>query len=211
MRCGPAPSPRAVPAIRNDLTPQSVGPLLGRRNAGEGLIYEAGPPELLATHTASGRLEFTTDIREAAAFAELHFIGGGTPIDADGRSCDTAQVFGAIRQLAPHLDRPCTIVDKSTVTVGTTTQVTTLAQHLAAAGQRVEVVWNPELLRESHAVEDTLRPDRLVAGVTTAEGEKAIRVVYAGIIDADVPIFVTDPATAELAKGADHSARANTS
>ncbi|WP_435260358.1 UDP-glucose dehydrogenase family protein [Streptomyces sp. 1222.5] len=173
-----------------------------RLNAGECPIYEAGLPELIARHTASGRLRFTTDIRAAATFAELHFIGVGTPIDADGRSYDTGQVFGAIRQLAPHLDRPCTIVGKSTVTVGTTSQVTALAQRLAPAGQAVDVVWNPEFLREGHAVEDTLRPDRIIAGLTTAEGEKAIRAVYAPILDAGVPIFVTDPQTAELAKGA---------
>lgn len=173
-----------------------------RLNAGECPIYEAGLPELLARHTASGRLRFTTSIPEAAAFAELHFIGVGTPIDADGRSYDTGQVYGAIRQLAPHLDRPCTIVGKSTVTVGTTRQVTALAQRLAPAGERVDVVWNPEFLREGHAVDDTLRPDRLIAGLTTAEAEKAIRAVYAPILDAGVPLFVTDPQTAELAKGA---------
>ncbi|MFF8903224.1 UDP-glucose dehydrogenase family protein [Streptomyces lydicus] len=173
-----------------------------RLNAGECPIFEIGLPELLAQHTTSGRLRFTTDICEAADFAELHFIGVGTPIDADGRSYDTAQVYGAIRQLAPHLKQACTIVGKSTVTVGTTKQVTALAQRLSPAGESVEVVWNPEFLREGHAVEDTLRPDRLIAGVTTAEGEKAIRAVYAKITDAGVPIFVTDPQTAELAKGA---------
>ncbi|MGW0672562.1 UDP-glucose dehydrogenase family protein [Streptomyces sp. NPDC002746] len=173
-----------------------------RLNAGECPIYERGLPELLARHTHRGRLRFTTDIRAAADFAELHFIGVGTPIDADGRSYDTAQVFGAIRQLAPHLDRQCTIIGKSTVTVGTTAKVTDLVQRLAPAGNQVDVVWNPEFLREGHAVEDTLRPDRLIAGVSTPEGEKAIRAVYAGIIDAGVPIFVTAPSTAELAKGA---------
>ncbi|QKZ20331.1 UDP-glucose dehydrogenase family protein [Streptomyces chartreusis] len=173
-----------------------------RLNAGECPIFEVGLPELLAQHTASGRLRFTTDIREAADFADVHFIGVGTPIDADGRSYDTAQIFGAIRQLAPHLKQACTIVGKSTVTVGTTKQVTALAQRLSPAGESVEVVWNPEFLREGHAVEDTLRPDRLIAGVTTAEGEKAIRAVYAKITEAGVPIFVTDPQTAELAKGA---------
>ncbi|MGW4895859.1 UDP-glucose dehydrogenase family protein [Kitasatospora sp. NPDC004240] len=173
-----------------------------RLNAGECPIYETGLPELLAAHTAGGRLRFTTDIAEAAAFADLHFVGVGTPIDADGRSYDTGQVFGAIRQLAPHLKRACTIVGKSTVTVGTTVKVTDLAQRLAPAGDLVEVVWNPEFLREGHAVEDTLCPDRLIAGVTSAEGEKAIRAVYAGILDAGVPLFVCDPQTAELAKGA---------
>ncbi|MGW5479927.1 nucleotide sugar dehydrogenase [Streptomyces sp. NPDC004008] len=175
---------------------------IDRLNAGECPIYEIGLPELLARHTASGRLRFTTDIREAAEFAELHFIGVGTPIDADGRSYDTAPVYGAIRQLAPYLDRPCTIVGKSTVTVGTTSQVTALAQRLAPAGEAVDVMWSPEFLREGHAVQDTLRPDRLIAGVTTAEGEKTIRAVYAPILDAGVPIFVTGPQTSELAKGA---------
>ncbi|GAA2248564.1 UDP-glucose/GDP-mannose dehydrogenase family protein [Streptomyces amakusaensis] len=173
-----------------------------RLNAGECPIYETGLPELLTRHTASGQLRFTTDIREAAAFAELHFLGVGTPIDADGRSYDTAQVFGAIRQLAPHLDQACTIVGKSTVSVGTTAEVTALAQRLAPAGNHVDVAWNPEFLREGHAVQDTLRPDRIIAGLTTAGAEKAIRTVYAAIIDTGVPLFVTDPATAELAKGA---------
>ncbi|EYT80977.1 UDP-glucose 6-dehydrogenase [Streptomyces sp. Tu 6176] len=173
-----------------------------RLNNGECPIYEAGLPELLARHTASGRLKFTTDIRDAAACADLHFIGVGTPIDADGRSYDTGQVYGAVRGLAPHLNRPCTIVGKSTVTVGTTRRVTALAQRLAPAGGRVDVVWNPEFLREGHAVQDTLRPDRIIAGLTTAEAEKAIRAVYAPILDTGVPLFVTDPQTAELAKGA---------
>ncbi|MFD8913642.1 UDP-glucose dehydrogenase family protein [Streptomyces sp. NPDC059575] len=173
-----------------------------RLNAGECPIYEAGLPELLARHTTSGRLRFTTDIKEAADFADVHFIGVGTPIDADGRSYDTGQVYGAIRQLAPHLARSCTIVGKSTVTVGTTSQVTALAQRLAPAGTDVEVVWNPEFLREGHAVQDTLRPDRIIAGLTTAEAEKTIRTVYAPILDTGVPLFVCDPQTAELAKGA---------
>lgn len=175
---------------------------IDRLNAGECPIYEIALPELLARHTSSGRLRFTTDIREAAAFAELHFIGVGTPIDADGRSYDTGQVYGAVRQLAPHLNEACTIVGKSTVTVGTTSKVTALVQRLAPAGERVDVVWNPEFLREGHAVEDTLRPDRIIAGLTTTEAEKALRTVYAPILDTGVPLFVTDPQTAELAKGA---------
>jgi UDPglucose 6-dehydrogenase len=174
-------------------------------NAGECPIFEPGLPELLASHTKSGRLRFTTDIAEAAEFADLHFIGVGTPIDADGRSYDTGQVFGAIRALAPHLDKACTVVGKSTVTVGTTAEVTALVQRLAPAGSSVEVVWNPEFLREGHAVDDTLRPDRIIAGVNSPEGNKAIRAVYAGILEAGVPIFITDPATAELAKGAANS------
>ncbi|MER7759445.1 UDP-glucose/GDP-mannose dehydrogenase family protein [Streptomyces sp. NPDC097619] len=171
-------------------------------NAGQCPIFEEGLPELLARHTASGRLRFTTSAQEAAEFAELHFLGVGTPIDADGRSYDTGQVFGAVRQLAPHLTGPCTIVGKSTVTAGTTSRLTELAQRLAPAGDRVDVVWNPEFLREGHAVEDSLRPDRLVAGLTTASAEKAVREVYAPLLADGVPLFVTSPETAELAKGA---------
>ncbi|MFF4447922.1 UDP-glucose dehydrogenase family protein [Streptomyces sp. NPDC001502] len=178
---------------------------IARLNRGECPIYETGLPELLARHTATGRLRFTTDIAEAAEFAELHFLGVGTPIDSDGRSYDTGQVFGAVRQLAPHLKQPCTIVGKSTVTVGTTRQLTALVHRLAPAGEKADVVWNPEFLREGHAVEDSLRPDRIVAGLTTAEAEKAIRTVFAPILETGVPLFITTPETAELAKGAANS------
>ncbi|MER6256282.1 UDP-glucose/GDP-mannose dehydrogenase family protein [Streptomyces sp. NPDC001584] len=178
---------------------------IARLNRGECPIYETGLPELLARHTATGRLRFTTEIAEAAKFAELHFLGVGTPIDSDGRSYDTGQVFGAVRQLAPHLKQPCTIVGKSTVTVGTTRQLTALVHRLAPAGETADVVWNPEFLREGHAVEDSLRPDRIVAGLTTAEAEKAIRTVFAPILETGVPLFITTPETAELAKGAANS------
>lgn len=170
-------------------------------NSGECPIYEEGLPELIARHTASGRLRFTTDISEASD-AEVHFIAVGTPIDADGRSYDTGQVYGAVRKLAPYLTGNCTIIGKSTVTVGTTVPLTQLVQRLAPAGKQVEVIWNPEFLREGRAVEDTLHPERIVAGLTSAEAEKTLRQVYAPILAEGVPLFVTDPPTAELAKGA---------
>ncbi|MEU5048667.1 UDP-glucose/GDP-mannose dehydrogenase family protein [Streptomyces sp. NPDC021096] len=175
---------------------------IDRLNAGECPIYEEGLPDLLATHTATGRLRFTTDLAEAAAFADVHFLAVGTPIDADGRSYDTGQVFGAARALAPHLTRPCVIIGKSTVTVGTTRNLATLLARLAPAGTDVEVVWNPEFLREGHAIEDTLRPDRIVAGVPSPHAEDVVRQVYAPLLHNQIPLFVTDPATAELIKGA---------
>lgn len=175
---------------------------IDRLNAGECPIYEEGLPELLATHTATGRLRFSTDLAEAAAFADVHFLAVGTPIDADGRSYDTGQVFGAARALAPHLTRPCVIIGKSTVTVGTTRDLATLLARLAPAGTDVEVVWNPEFLREGHAIEDTLRPDRIVVGVPSPHAEDVVREVYAPLLHNQIPLFVTDPATAELIKGA---------
>ncbi|WP_269855533.1 UDP-glucose dehydrogenase family protein [Streptomyces sp. RPT161] len=175
---------------------------IDRLNAGECPIYEEGLPELLAAHTASGRLRFTTDLAEAAAFADVHFLAVGTPIDADGRSYDTGQVFGVARALAPNLIRPCVIIGKSTVTVGTTRDLAALLARLAPAGDGVEVVWNPEFLREGHAIEDTLRPDRIVAGVPSQHAEDVVREVYAPLLRDQIPLFVTDPATAELIKGA---------
>ncbi|MEV4330793.1 UDP-glucose/GDP-mannose dehydrogenase family protein [Streptomyces sp. NPDC049597] len=173
-----------------------------RLNAGECPIHEAGLPELLAGHTASGQLRFTTDMAEAAAFADVHFLAVGTPIDAEGRSYDTGQVFGAARSLAPHLTRPCVIIGKSTVTVGTSRDLAGLLARLAPAGEDVEVVWNPEFLREGHAVEDTLHPDRIVAGVPSAHAEDVVREIYAPLLKNQVPLYVTTPATAELIKGA---------
>ncbi|MBD0745722.1 UDP-glucose/GDP-mannose dehydrogenase family protein [Streptomyces sp. CBMA152] len=173
-----------------------------RLNAGEWPIYEAGLPELLAAHTRSGRLRFTTNLAEAADFADVHFLAVGTPIDADGRSYDTGQIFGVARALAPYLTRPCVIMGKSTVTVGTTRDLAALLARLAPVGDGVEVVWNPEFLREGHAVEDTLRPDRIVVGVPSAHAEDVVREVYAPMLRERIPLFVTDPATAELIKGA---------
>ncbi|WP_330452758.1 MULTISPECIES: UDP-glucose/GDP-mannose dehydrogenase family protein [unclassified Streptomyces] len=175
---------------------------IDRLNAGECPIYEEGLPELLATHTASGRLRFTTSLAEAGEFADVHFLAVGTPIDADGRSYDTGQVFGAARALAPHLTRPAVIIGKSTVTVGTSRDLGALLARLSPAGEDVEVVWNPEFLREGHAIDDTLRPDRIVVGVPSTRAEDVVRQVYAPLLADGIPLLVTDPATAELIKGA---------
>lgn len=175
---------------------------IDRLNAGECPIYEEGLPELLATHTASGRLRFTTSLAEAGEFADVHFLAVGTPIDADGRSYDTGQVFGAARALAPHLTRPAVIIGKSTVTVGTSRDLGALLARLSPAGEDVEVVWNPEFLREGHAIDDTLRPDRIVVGVPSTRAKDVVRQVYAPLLADGIPLLVTDPATAELIKGA---------
>ncbi|ATW51770.1 UDP-glucose dehydrogenase family protein [Streptomyces peucetius] len=175
---------------------------IDRLNAGECPIYEAGLLELLDTHTASGRLRFTTDMAEAAAFADVHFLAVGTPIDVDGRSYDTGQVFGAARSLAPHLTRPSVIIGKSTVAVGTSRDLSDVLTRLAPAGDDVEVVWNPEFLREGHAIEDTLHPDRIVAGVPSSHAEDVVREIYAPLLKNQVPLHITTPATAELIKGA---------
>ncbi|MFJ2266654.1 UDP-glucose dehydrogenase family protein [Streptomyces sp. NPDC087849] len=94
------------------------------------------------------------------------------------------------------------ITGKSTVTVGTSRDLGALLARLSPAGEDVEVVWNPEFLREGHAIDDTLRPDRIVVGVPSARAEDVVRQVYAPLLADGIPLFVTDPATTELIKGA---------
>ncbi|MER5971456.1 UDP-glucose/GDP-mannose dehydrogenase family protein [Streptomyces sp. NPDC002055] len=169
---------------------------------GRGAFHEKGLDELLDKHVHTGRLRFTTDLHEAAATADLHFIGVGTPLRSDGRGYDVGQVVGAVRSLAPLLTRPATIVGKSTVTVGTVARLQEIIREHAGS-EGVDLVWNPEFLREGHAVEDSLYPDRIVAGLASPEAENAIREVYAPILArGDAELIVTDPATAEVLKSA---------
>jgi UDPglucose 6-dehydrogenase len=163
-------------------------------------FYEPDLAELIARHTASGRLRFTTSYEQVAAFADLHFICAGTPQRPGELAADLSQVQGAFAGMAPYLDRPCLLVGKSTVPVGTAARMAELLATQAPAGAAAELAWNPEFLREAHAVSDTLRPDRLVFGVRSATAEARLRVVYADLIAAGVPLLVTDFATAELVK-----------
>ncbi|RIQ20613.1 UDP-glucose dehydrogenase family protein [Jiangella rhizosphaerae] len=166
---------------------------------GEAPIYEPGLDDLLAKHLSTGRLTFTTDFA-AAAGADVHFVCVGTPQRRDGLAADMRYVEAAIDSLAPHLDSECLVVGKSTVPVGTATALADRLAKTAPVGAGAQLAWNPEFLREGFAVEDTLRPDRLVFGVTSGEAERALREVYAQAIAADTPVIVTDLATAELVK-----------
>ncbi len=177
------------------------GKITALRN-GRAWFQEPELDGMLARHLASGRLRFTTDFAEAGAFGQVHFLAVATPGMTGRDDYDLSQIFGAFRSLAPHLCGPCLIVGKSTVPVGTTAAVRELARELAPAGDGVDVAWNPEFLREGHAVADTLRPDRIVVGVDTAAAEAIIRQAYQPLTDARVPLLVTDPATCELVKGA---------
>ncbi len=119
---------------------------------------------------------------------------------ASGLGADTGQVEHAVRSLAPHLQRPASVVGKSTVPVGTAARMADLLASLAPVGADAELVWNPEFLREGFAVRDTLEPDRIVLGVAGARSEAELRAFYAPLTDAGTPIVVTDFATAELVK-----------
>ena len=161
---------------------------------------EPGLDELVARHTASGRLRFTTELAEAARDADVHFICVGTPQQSRSSAADLGAVFDVVTGLARHTRRSTVVIGKSTVPVGTAAQVAELMGELLPPGVRAEVAWNPEFLREGHAVQDTLRPDRLVFGVTSVDAELALRQIYSTPIENGTPVHVTDLATAELAK-----------
>jgi UDPglucose 6-dehydrogenase len=168
-------------------------------------FFEPGLPELLTKHVESGRLTFTTDITKVAAFADVHFLCVGTPQKADGFAADLRYVHAAVDSLAPLLDRECLVVGKSTVPSGTAAILAERIAELAPGGDQVELAWNPEFLREGFAVKDTLRPERLVIGVRSERAEKVLREVYAPLTDLEIPLLVTDFATAELVKVAANS------
>ncbi|MEQ4715296.1 UDP-glucose/GDP-mannose dehydrogenase family protein [Nonomuraea sp. B19D2] len=173
---------------------------IGRLNQGELPIHEPGLEPVLRRGLESGRLRFTTSYEEAAAFGDVHFICVGTPQKRGEYAADVTYVDSAIETLAPLLDRECLIVGKSTVPVGTAERLADKLARLAPAGAQAELAWNPEFLREGFAVEDTLRPDRIVLGVRTERAEKVLREVYEPL--GEVPFVVTDLATSELVKTA---------
>ncbi|MGV0836239.1 UDP-glucose dehydrogenase family protein [Mycolicibacterium thermoresistibile] len=170
--------------------------------AGEVPFYEPGLQEVLTENLAAGRLQFTTDYDAAADFADLHFLGVGTPQQKGDYGADLSHVHAVIDTLVPRLQRPAVIVGKSTVPVGTATDLLERARRLAPAGIDVEVAWNPEFLREGFAVRDTLQPDRMVVGVQpdSVRAEPMLRELYAALLADGVPLLMTDLQTAELVK-----------
>jgi UDPglucose 6-dehydrogenase len=168
--------------------------------AGDLPFHEPGLPELLRSGLDSGRLRFTTSHAEAAEFGDVHFVCVGTPQQADSGAADLSYVLACVDALAPMLTRPCLVVGKSTVPVGTSEILAERLARTAPVGAAAEVAWNPEFLREGHAVADTMRPDRIVVGVRSARAEALLREVYAGPVAAGVPFLVTGLPTAELVK-----------
>lgn len=167
-------------------------------------FFEPGLDELVSRHLASGRLRFTTSYEEAAT-ADVHFICVGTPQQNNGTGADLSHLDAVVEQLGPHLVSECLVVGKSTVPVGTAARLAAKLHAVAPAGENVSVAWNPEFLSEGTAIDDTLRPERLVLGVPHARAEQVLREVYAQIIDAGVPVVVADLPTAEVIKSAANS------
>jgi UDPglucose 6-dehydrogenase len=168
--------------------------------AGRLPFHEPDLEELLASNLRSGRLRFSTSYAEAAAFGDVHFVCVGTPQRADSPAADLSYLLASVDALAPLLTRPCLVVGKSTVPVGTSEIISERLARLSPAGPAAELAWNPEFLREGHAVADTMRPDRIVVGVRSARAEAILREVYAGPLADGVPFLVTGLPTAELVK-----------
>jgi UDPglucose 6-dehydrogenase len=172
---------------------------VSRLAAGQVPFHEPGLDRLLGEGVASGRLAFTSDY-QAVTDADVHFLCVGTPQRAGSHAADLSALWSAVDTLTPLLRRGCLVVGKSTVPVGTAEQLRDRLRAAAPVEAAVAVAWNPEFLREGHAVEDSLRPDRLVFGVDTDEDDQTLRDVYARMISHGVPVVRTDLATAELAK-----------
>lgn len=161
-------------------------------------FYEPDLPELLQKHIKGGKLKFTTDFNEIAD-CDVHFICVGTPQMKDGLAADLSYVKSAFAAVAKVAKPGSLLVGKSTVPVGT-------AQALAATlPANLELAWNPEFLREGFAVEDTLRPNRLVIGVTSDRAEELLKEVYAQNLKDNTPWVRADLPTAELVKVAANS------
>ena len=167
---------------------------------GELPIHEPGLPELLRKHIDSGRLRFTTSFEEAGAFGDVHFIAVGTPQRAGEHAADMTYVDASVTAIARAATKDSLIVGKSTVPVGSARRLQTLVEEESLDDVNVDFAWNPEFLREGFAVEDTLRPDRLVIGVDSESAEATLREVYADAISRDTPFISTDFETAELVK-----------
>ena len=165
-------------------------------------IYEPGlEPMVLANH-AAGRLQFSTDAATAVAHGDIVFIAVGTPPDEDG-SADLQYVLAVARSIGRHLDRPTVVVNKSTVPVGTADRVReAIAAELKARGADVafDVVSNPEFLKEGAAVNDCMRPDRIVVGSRSARAVEAMKRLYAPFNRNHDRVVVMDERSAELTK-----------
>lgn len=165
-------------------------------------IHEPGLQPIVQQNIEAGRLRFTTDSREAALHGSVQFIAVGTPPDEDG-SADLRYVLAAAREVGRHMDGYRVIVNKSTVPVGTARKVCSVIKHELDARSidlQFSVVSNPEFLKEGAAVNDFMRPDRIVVGSEDEQGTRVMRQLYAPFERNHAKLLVMDVASAELTK-----------
>ena len=164
-------------------------------------FYEPGLEELLAQQITSGRLKFTKEINDLSD-CDVHFICVGTPQVQGGIAADLTYVNSALESVAAIAKKGSLVVGKSTVPVGTAQR---LRNRLLEINSEVDLAWNPEFLREGFAVEDTLKPNRLVVGVTNDRAEQILKEVYASNLKDNTPWVRADLPTSELVKVAANS------
>ncbi|HEY0818658.1 MAG TPA: nucleotide sugar dehydrogenase, partial [Rhizobacter sp.] len=170
-------------------------------------IYEPGLKEVVQRNVSAGRLQFTTDVQLAVNHGTLQFIGVGTPPDEDG-SADLQYVLAAARNIGRYMTDYKVVVDKSTVPVGTADKVrAAIQEELAKRDKQVDfaVVSNPEFLKEGAAVEDFMRPDRIVVGADDERSVLLMRALYAPYIRSHERLLVMDVRSAEFTKYAANS------
>ncbi len=172
---------------------------IARLRNGEVPIYEPGLDALLAKNTAAGRLTFTTDLAEAVAEAEAVFIAVGTPTRRGDGHADLTYVMAAAAEIGRSLTGYAVVVTKSTVPVGTNRKV---AEAIAAANPQAkfDVASNPEFLREGAAIDDFMRPDRVVVGVESDRARKVMAELYRPLSLRDFPVVYTGLESAEMIK-----------
>ncbi|OZA24389.1 MAG: UDP-glucose 6-dehydrogenase [Hydrogenophilales bacterium 17-61-9] len=181
-----------------DIDPKKIDTL----KAGEIPIYEPGLEDMVRRNVDAGRLSFTTDVEESVAFGQIQFIAVGTPPDEDG-SADLQYVVAAARNIGRHMQGYKLVVDKSTVPVGTADKVkAALQEELAKRGVAIEfnVASNPEFLKEGAAVEDFMKPDRIVIGTDSEQATALLRQLYAPFQRNRDRLTVMDVRSAELTK-----------
>lgn len=171
---------------------------------GEVPFYEPGLSELMKKNMERGRFQFTTDCGKAVKGAEIVYIAVGTPMNPDDGTVNLDYVVQASKDIAPYLSPDTIVVDKSTVPVGTARMVKTVLND-AGAPESVEVVSNPEFLREGSAVSDFLHPDRVVIGSDSKEAGEKLKQVYHPLIEEGRDFLITSPEAAELVKYASNA------
>jgi UDPglucose 6-dehydrogenase len=160
-------------------------------------IYEPGLDDYVARNQSQGRLQFTTDVPAAISTADVVFIAVGTPPDEDG-SADLRHVLAVAEQIGRHMKRELVIVTKSTVPVGTASKVAAaVSKH---AGFPFHMCSNPEFLKEGAAIDDFMKPDRVVIGVDSDHARSAMAELYAPFVRTGKPIIFMDIPSAEMTK-----------
>ena len=172
---------------------------IARLRRGEMPIYEPGLESLVAANVAAGRLSFTTELKPAIAGADAVFIAVGTPSRRGDGHADLSYVFAAAEEIGGALTDYTVVVTKSTVPVGTGRQVAAILRRVCPGGQ-FDVASNPEFLREGSAIEDFMRPDRVVIGADSERAQAVMRQLYRPLYLIETPMLFTDIETAELIK-----------